>query len=107
MSHFPEELCARVCASVRTRASATSRDRDRWADSHWLHVFALRQNALPRGLDLHATEGGRSLPAAAGLVVQNPSLLFPRKWHAGVTAAVHGGGEERNEEVQSVPLLGR
>lgn len=39
------------------RVSATSRDRDRWADSHWLHVFALRQNALPRGLDLHATEG--------------------------------------------------
>lgn len=74
-----------VRVSVHMRVRATSWDWDRWADSDWLHVFALCQNALPGGPDLHATEGN-TLPAAAGLLVQNPSVLFHWNWHTEVTA---------------------
>lgn len=87
--------------SMRVRAAATRPDRDKWADSHWLHVFALRQKAVPRGPDLHAAKGNAPSKRSAGVASSKPTC---DTFQAG---GGWGGGEvtqavvwERNGKVQ-------
>jgi len=63
-------------------------DRDRWADSHWLHVFALRHIALPRGPDpgmpppplpltaAHRVASSKPRPAVRGRGRESAKRLF-------------------------------
>lgn len=84
LTGFPWPCSSFVTANTSSCSWAASWDRDRWANSHWLHVFALLWNAVPRGLDLHTTESNSPPQLPLGLLVQKPSLLFPRIWRTGL-----------------------